>query len=105
MILKILFKVRVLLYFDQVTHSDVVVGFVDEFKARGKVNRLADVGYDGGMNDVSSIRETFSKLGVTKNVWLGDGNINCYNEIHPYTRLKEELANRDSDDRFVDNVH
>ncbi|KAG8184244.1 hypothetical protein JTE90_019483 [Oedothorax gibbosus] len=102
-------EVRALLYFegDQIRadQGDVVAGFIDELRLRGKTDRLADVGFDVGSSSLSSIRSILKQLKIDKNVWLGDGDINCKNGVHPYTRLIEESDNRDSIDRLTEKVY
>ncbi|XP_015919392.2 dermonecrotic toxin LgSicTox-alphaIC1 [Parasteatoda tepidariorum] len=88
-------EVRALIYINEVDKKDAIAGFLQEFKDRNQESRLTDIGFDGGLQDISDIQEMFQELNVS-NIWLGDGTTNCFSALHPVQRLKAEINVRNS---------
>ena len=66
-----------------------------EYISQSRPELLPKFGYDfSGSNDIDDILDTFEEIGITENIWMGDGITNCL--FKPRTRLKEILAKRDS---------
>ncbi|XP_071037858.1 dermonecrotic toxin LspiSicTox-betaIE1ii-like [Parasteatoda tepidariorum] len=91
----IILLVKVVLNFNLPDQEDAIKGFIQEFKDRKQESRFKDVGYDGGLGNISAIGEFFKELNL-ENIWMGDGILNCLKTFYPNTRLKEALKVRNT---------
>ncbi len=92
---------HVLLGAEDIEQKEFFVGF----RKYIKINRpelLDQFGYDfsGTDTDIDEILRTFKDIGIRKNIWIGDGTINCW--FRGTHRSKQIIARRDQLDTEFD---
>lgn len=97
--------VRVLIFINDESDQDVVLGVRNTFLQRGMKELLDQVGFDGGTGTLKSIRDMWHSLGIRGNLWQGDGIFNCLSEVYKDDRLREALQIRDSPNGFINKVY
>lgn len=87
--------ISVLLGAEDLDQKQFFVGF-RRYILSTRPELLPKFGYDFSVtsNDVDSILNTFQEIGITQNIWIGDGITNCL--LRGTTRLEEILAKRDA---------
>ena len=99
-------KINVLLSIPYTHDSEFVMGFMDEIKSRNLPSDIvSSFGWDVGMNDpVNKIISMWKSLGISSNIWQGDGRTNCLSPFLNMNRLNQIIAIRDNDE-YIDKVY
>ena len=89
--------INVLLGAEYLDQKDFFRGF-RQYILEKRPELLPKFGYDFSSTslDIEEILNTFEEMGITENIWIGDGITNCLLFTRDDTRLKEILNKRDS---------
>lgn len=99
-------RVNVLISIPRAEDRNVFKGFLSELNKEEHRAYRKRVGFDVGLNSqLAEIAAMYGALGISNNIWQGDGITNCLIGMRPDNRLREAIDLRDSTKGYVHKVY
>ncbi|OQR73858.1 sphingomyelin phosphodiesterase-like [Tropilaelaps mercedesae] len=99
-------RIHVLISIPRAEDRNVFKGLLGELNNAEYSMYRNRVGFDVGLNSqLAEISSMYDALGITENIWQGDGITNCFVGMRPDSRLREAIDLRDATKGYVTKVY
>lgn len=99
-------RVNVLISIPRAEDKNIFKGFLGELSKSEYRTYRNRIGFDVGLNSqLTEISSMYDALGISENIWQGDGITNCLVGMRPDNRLREAIELRDATNGYVHKVY